>query len=154
MGCATVALGSLAGCTTFSEGTLPASTASLYPDRPGPSVIQGSRKQAIGSRNVPATFDELFDAAHKVAFQRGLDIDHEDRRNGKFSGKGYWQAICGAGPCKMQVTFAAYIGEIDPKPTSRLTLVLDRHGFMAWGGEDGAVNDFIIDVQKVLAAQR
>lgn len=144
----------LAGCGTFSEGTLPASTATLYPDRPGGEAVPGSRGRGTATRAMPATFEELFDAVQKAVFQKGLEVDHQDKRKGRMSGKGYWQTICGSGPCKMQVTFAAYIEEVDSKPTTRLTFILDRHGFMAWGGETGAANDFIIDVQKVLSAQR
>jgi hypothetical protein len=151
---AVAAITGLGGCSTFSEGTLPASTANFYPDRPGGAAVPGSRGRGTATRNMPATFDELFDAVHKAAFQKGLDVDNQDRKKGMLSGKGYWQTICGAGPCRMQVTFAAYIEEVDSKPTTRLTFVLDRHGFMAWGGEGNAANDFIIDVQKVLSAQR
>ena len=150
-----LALGALAGCGTMSDGTLPASTANLYPDEPSSAAVEGSRGRAIAKRKMQVLFEDLFDAAYKIASQKGLEIDHQNRDVGKLSGKGYWQWTCGGEPCKLPVTFAAYLepADCDGKEWD-LTFVLDRRGFQAWDGEDGIAQTFVMDVQKVVWAKR
>jgi hypothetical protein len=141
------------GC--FSAGTLPQSTANLYPQEPRQCSIPGSTGQAITSRTMPATFDELFDATIKIAFRRGLEVDYKDIKKGKLSGKGYWQHISGSGPVQLTVVFAAYIEEIDRRPTTKLTIVMDNLSYSDLGTKTRmlreAANNFVIDVQKLLA---
>lgn len=154
LACAALALGAWAG-GAIAQGTLPASTAKLYPDEPSSSVVEGSKGRAVAKRKIQALFEDLFAAAHKVALQKGLEVDHQDRDVGKLSGKGYWQSTCGGQPCKMPVTFAAYFepADCDAKEWD-LTFVLDRHGVQAGEGEDRIAQSFVTDMQKVIWAQR
>jgi hypothetical protein len=149
-------LGILGLVACSGPAPVPQSTASLYPDRPVEGVkVEGSRKQAVIYRSMPATFDEVFDASTKAAFQKGLEIDFKDRKRGRLSGKGSWQLICGAGPCTMQMAFAVYIQEIDSTPTTKITLYVDRISFTgSGGGEATAANNLIIEIQKIISAQR
>ena len=152
--CLALALGAFAG-GAMSEGTLPASTAKLYPDSPSASAVEGSKSRAVATRKIQVLYEDLFDAAHKVASQKGLEIDHQDRDAGKLSGKGYWRSSCGGKPCKTPVTFAAYFepADCDGKEWD-LTFVLDRHGLKVGDGEDGIAQAFVTDVQKVIWAKR
>jgi hypothetical protein len=139
----------------MSEGTLPASTANLYPDSPSASAVEGSKGRAVAKRKIQVLLEDLFDAAYKVASQKGLEIDHQDRDAGKLSGKGYWQSRCGGEPCNMPVTFAAYFEPADCDGTEwDLTFVLDRHGLKAWDGEEGMAQAFVSDVHKAVWAKR
>lgn len=139
----------------MSEGTLPASTANLYPDEPGLSAVEGSRGRAIGKVKMQVLFEDLFDATYKVASQKGLEIDHQNRDVGKLSGKGYWQSTCDGKPCKMPVTFAAYLEPADCDGIEwDLTFVLDRHDPRAWDGGEDIAQTFVVEVQKVVWARR
>lgn len=138
-----------------SEGTLPASTANLYPDSPSASAVAGSKGRAVAKRKIQVSLEALFDAASKVASKKGLHIDHQDRDAGKLSGKGFWQSNCGGHPCTMPVTFAAYFEPADCDGTEwDLTFVLDRHGPKAWDDGEGSAEAFVTDVQKVVWAKR
>jgi len=146
-------------CGCASVGTPPQSTANLYPEKPRESSIPGSGAQAIVSRTMPVTFDELFDATTKAAFHRGLDVDYKNMKEGKLSGKGVWQIVIpNWGPKQFPIVFAAYIEEIDQKPTTKLTIVMDYFDRSAQLNKksfvDRATSDFIIDVQKLLATLR
>ena len=152
--CAALALGAFAG-EAMSEGTLPASTANLYPDSLTALAVKGSEGRAIAKRTIQVNYEDLFDATTKVASQKGLEIDYRDRDNGKLSGKGYWQSTCRGKPCKIPVTFAAYFepADCDGKEWD-LTLVLDRRGLTVEGGEEGIAQAFVTDLQKVIWAKR
>ena len=150
--CAALALGAWAS-GTMAEGALPSSTANLYPYELNSSPVKGSKGRAVAATaELSVTFEDLIAATHKVASQKGLEIDHEDTDNGKLSGKGYWQGTCGGKPCKLPVTFAAYLEPAGCDGTDwRVSFVLDRYGVQAWdGGDDGIAQDFIRDFQKVV----
>jgi len=139
----------------MSEGTLPASTADLYPDSYSAAAVVGSKGRTVARQKIQVLLEDLFDAAHKVASGQGLEIDHQDRDAGKLSGKGYWKSTCGGEPCKVPVTFAAYFEPADCDGTEwDLTFVLDRHGPKAWDGGEGMAQAFVTDVQRVVWAQR
>jgi hypothetical protein len=152
--CATLALGAFAG-SALSQGALPASTAKLYPDSHSASPVKGSQARAVAKGKIQVDYDSLLGATHKVASQKGLKIDYEDKDNGILSGMGYWHANCGGEPCKLPVTFAAYFepADCDGKEWD-LTLVLDRHGPKAGDGEQGIAQTFLGDVQKAVWTKR
>lgn len=153
--CAALAFGAFAG-GAMAQGALPASTASLYPDSPSAtSAVQGSKARAVAKRMIQVDLEALIDATSKVASRNGLEIDHRDTDNGKLSGKGYWQSTCGGKPCKLPVTFAAYLepSDCDGKEWD-LTFVLDRHGLKAGGGEEALARAFVTDVQKLIWTKR
>ena len=153
--CAALALGVSAGAA-MAQGTLPVSTASLYPDSFGKALaVQGSKSQGVAKRTIQVDFEVLIDATYKVAAQKGLKIDHRDTDNGKLSGKGYWPSTCGGKPCKLPVTFAAYVepADCDGKEWD-LTFVLDRHGLKAGETEEGLAQAFVAGVQKAVWAKR
>jgi hypothetical protein len=123
----------------------------LYPNQPTPVKIKGSSKQFSSSRNFPFTFDDVFQAANDNAFRKGLIIEEKNEEAGTIVGNGYWQMICGAGPCGMNITYIIYVDEVDDNPTTRLTFLFDRYTITGWGGEAGVANDFLVEVQKILA---
>ena len=146
----TLAIGfvTLTGC--FTPAPL-RSGIGLYPAQPAPVKIKGSNKQFSASRIYPFNFDDVFQAAGDVAFRQGLVIEEKNEKTGTITGNGYWQTICGAGPCNMNITYVIYVDEVDDKPTSKLTFLFDRYTTTAWGGEAGVANKFLVEVQKILA---
>ena len=123
----------------------------LYPGQPAPVKISGSNKQFSSSRNFPFSFDDVFQAASDTAFEKGLIIEKKNEEAGTITGNGYWQLICGAGPCNMNITYIIYVDEVDDSPTTKLTFMFDRYTTTGWGGEAGVATKFLIAVQKKLA---
>lgn len=146
------------GCRLQGAHQFPQTGASLYPEVPGQCSIPGSTGQAIVSRNMPVTFDELFDVTYKAAFRKGLEVDYKDKKTGRLIGKGIWQYISRQGPAKLTIVFAAYIEEVDQKPTTKLTIVMDCMNIGTMGQASNMMNqfanDFVIDVQKLLATMQ
>jgi len=137
----------LSACAT---NPAPPSAIGLYGDSPGKQKVNGSRAQVVASRTFSYTYDDVFEAPQEGVFKKGLEVEKADKQTGKIIGSGWLQEICGAGPCLMSSTFAIYIEQISPEPKTRFEIVLDRHGFTAWGGEQKTVNNLLIEIQKVL----
>lgn len=148
-------LSAIAAASLFAAGcaTSPLQSAvGLYPSKPGPVNVKGSNKQVIESREYPYTFDDVFQAASDVIFRRGLIIEQKNKQAGTIVGNGHLEAVCGFGPCKMNITYILHVQEVNSKPTTRLTMTLDRHSLIAWGAESSEAIDILVDVQKHLAS--
>ena len=123
----------------------------LYPDNAKDLVkVKSSNTHYSAARDMPFTYDDVFQATADVLFSKGMIIEKQDREKGIILGKGSWPLMCGSGPCYMSLSFIAYIEEINDDPTTKLTFAIDRYGFSGNGGEVGIVTELMGSVQKML----
>jgi hypothetical protein len=126
----------------------PPSSVNLY--APSADGQHKARSTAKGqdSRIVSFSFDDVFEAANEAMFRRGLRIESKDENLGRITANGTYNCN---GPV-MNATLAVYVEQINKKPESRLTVVVDRYGINCWGGgEKSFANKIAQDVQKVLS---
>lgn len=140
----------LSGCIGLS--TVPSSVG-LYSNTPGPQEVDGSNVQVVETRTVSYNYEEVEEAISKSINMLGLKIESKDKKSGKYTGGGNWNAPGQITPCATPYTFAAYIEEIDNKPTTKLTLLVDRHSYCGAGysPEKILTNQIIGQFHKVLA---
>ena len=142
-----VAVFGLGGCAT----TTPPSSLGLYGDTAGPQAVKGSSAQAVVNRTVPYTAEEVRDAAETALFRKGLDVQENNVRKGRVTAAGAYQIMCSGGPCNVIITVAVYAKQISPKPSTRMTLLVDRHSWVGGGGGENTIATEIVgEIQKIL----
>jgi hypothetical protein len=107
------------------------------------------------------TFDEVFDAAKKAVFRKGLIIQVEDKKKGLLMGNGQVSRILGTlGPQMMSFTYSIKITEVSSEPVVQLNIMVDHfydHYFYAIFAAKGGHfahqlgNELLADVQKILS---
>ncbi len=132
----------LVSCTTFSPSQ-PPSAAGLYGPEPVKQEIPGSNAQAIVSRTVNYTHEEVLEAARTAMMRIGYNVQETDPGKGKIAGSKF----------NCTATAAIYVRQINPEPTSTFTIVLDVYDWMcsANDGEIGIADNLATEIQKVLS---
>jgi len=134
----------LAGCITA-----PPTSVGVYSTEPVAQTVRGSNAQAVLTRVLDFSKDEVYEAASKAMLRLGYNAEDKNPQLGRITGNGLFQ--CGGG-LTPPVTMALYARQISPKPETQLTIVLDRHDFQCWaGGENTAANQLLMEIQKVLS---
>lgn len=145
-----VAVFGLGGCATT-----PPSSVGLYGDTAGAQAVKGSSAQTVINRTVPYTAEEVRDAAEAALFRKGLNVEEKNASKGRVTAAGAYRSMCGAGPCNIIVTVAVYSKQISSKPSTRMTLLVDRHTFTGWGGGDSVIaNEIVGEIQKILTTYK
>jgi hypothetical protein len=103
------------------------SSIGLYGNVAGPQKVKGSSAQAVSTRTVNYDQADTVEAITKSFNMMGLDFEVRDDKTGICTGRGSWNAPGQVTPCTTPYTFAVYVKQIDNKPTSTLTVLIDRH---------------------------
>lgn len=134
----------LAGCASA-----PPSAANLYGPNPVSQKIPGSNAQGSAFRGVEFTSEEVYEATKSAMLRLGYNKEYENPEKTMLAASGYYD--CG-GSLKPPVTMAVYIEPIDARPTTKVTVIVDRHDYQCWGsGEVKAANQLVTEIQKVLS---
>jgi hypothetical protein len=147
---ASCAIITLNACST----TGPVSSIGLYGDIAGKQDVKGSRDQAVVTRSMPFTADEVMDATETALFRKGFNVEEKDAKKGRITASGMYQHICTAGPCIHSYTIAVYVKQTSPEPSTQLTLLADRHTMLIGVSPYTAANDFVSEIQKVLTTYK
>ena len=144
------ALIALIGC----GGKVAVPSIGLYGDTAGQQSVKGSREQAVVNRTLPYTTDEVLDAAETALFRKGFNVEEKNTAKGRLTASGMYRHICGNGPCDQAYTVAVYVKQTSPKPTTQLTLLLDR--YTGWAGFEvySVANEFAGEIQKILTTYK
>jgi hypothetical protein len=132
----------------------PVPSVGLYGDTAGQQDVKGSREQAMATRTMPYTADEVMDAAETALFRKGFNVEEKNAKKGRITASGMYQHICGSGPCMHSYTVAVYVKQTSPKPTTQLTVLTDRHSMLGGSNEYAVANDFAGEIQKVLTTYK
>jgi hypothetical protein len=130
----------------------PPSSIGLYTDNARAQSIKGSWFQE--ERTYPYTADEVREASQTALLRKGLSVEENDAKKGRITASGNYHALCGGGPCVVALTVAVYVEQISPKPLTKMTLFLDRHGMMGWGGGPLLSSEIITETQKILSTYK
>jgi hypothetical protein len=125
------------------------SVASLAPGAPNKDKDQ----QEEFTRIYQHTYDEVFQAALDAVERMGLtptDKD-KDKDKGTISGNGVYQQMTGVGPRNFKTTLDIHIETVSAKPETRLTINAHMQGVIGRTWEKTFKQNFLIEVQKVLA---
>lgn len=134
----------LSGCASA-----PPSTVGMYGPSPVAQSISGSNAQAIIYRVVNFTSEEVFEATKTAMLRLGYNTETIDPKLGMVTASGFYMN-CGGN--KPPITMAVYVKQMNKKPETKFTIILDRHDFQCWGaGESMAANDLASEIQKVLS---
>ena len=142
---------------SLCAGCFPSHISSVgqYGDGVSRQPAKGSHGQAVVTRSMPFTFDEVMDASEAALFRKGFPIEEKDRRKGFLSSsvrKGAWPQIFEG---NFVGTIAIYVKQTSPRPATEVTVVVDRY-VPVFGSvhENSAANILLGDIQKVLATYR
>ncbi len=136
----------LVGCLV---GAPPPSAVGLYGPNPELQDIPGSNGQGLVTRTVEFTSEEVYEATNTAMLRLGYDAEIKDKNKGMVAGSGFYEC---AGSLRPPVTMAIYIKQIDTNPTSKITVLVDRHDIQCWGtGETLAANQLVGEILKVLS---
>lgn len=134
----------LAGCTSA-----PPTSRGLYADEPVRSKVRGSNGQAMLTRAMDFSKDEVYEATAKAMLRLGYNAEDKNPTLGRITANGIFQ--CGAG-LMPPITLAAYIKQVSSQPETQVTLLVDRHDIQCWGGgETRAADALMVEIQKVLS---
>ena len=132
-----------------SCASAPPSVAGLYGPDPVSQSISGSNAQALINRVLEFTDEEVFEATKSAMLRLGYNTHGNELKKGMISANGYYE--CG-GSLRPPVTMAVYFKQLNTKPETKLTIILDRHDTQCWGsGESKAANQLATEIQKVLS---
>jgi len=130
--------------------SVPPSSIGLYKDQPG--RIKGSKAQASETRMVGSNAEEVADVIGKSFKMIGFDFESRNDKKGLYTGRGVWQAPGQTTKCTTPYTFAAYIRQIDSKPTTKLTVLIDRYNscYSVMNPEKILLNQVMENFTKIL----
>lgn len=133
-----------AGCSNA-----PPTSRGLYAKEPVPVKVRGSNAQALLTRVLDFSKDEVLEATAKAMLRLGYNAEDKDPALGRITANGIFQ--CGGG-LMPPITMAVYAKQISDQPETQVTVLLDRHDYQCWGvGETRAANELLAEIQKVLA---
>ena len=124
----------------------------------GSAPLKATDYQTTKSRVYNYTFDEVFDASVDAIMRTGYSVDVEDREAGLISGSGLNRRHGVNGPLSCNITYAIYVEEVNTKPRTKSTVIVDVHSstmFLWSAGPETSliVNSEISDqLQKILAS--
>ena len=134
----------LAGCLSNA----PPSVVGLYGPTPVKQDISGSNAQALVFRVVEFTGEEVFEATKSAMLRLGYNAEVKNEKAGMIAANGYYE--CGG--LRPPVTMAVYIKQINKKPESKFTVILDRHNWSCHsGGEELGANNLVREIQMILS---
>lgn len=134
----------LTGCSSA-----PPTSRGLYGNEPVPTKVRGSNAQALLTRVLDFSKDEVFEAASKAMLRLGYNAEDKNPSLGRITANGFFQ--CGGG-LMPPITMAVYLKQISAQPETQVTVLLDRHDFQCWGvGETRAADELLTEIQKVLS---
>lgn len=134
----------LSACTTR-----PPSTIGLYGSEPVAQKIPGSNAQAIVTRTVEFARGETFEAAKQAMLRLGYNVEEKNEKRGMLTANGDYHC---SGAARTPVTMAVHIQQINNKPETKFTIIMDRHNFECFGGgELRGANQLAQEIQKILS---
>lgn len=134
----------LAGCSSA-----PPTSRGLYGNEPVPAKVRGSNAQAMLTRVLDFSRDEVYEATSKAMLRLGYNAEDKNPSLGRITANGFFQ--CGGG-LMPPITMAVYMKQISSQPETQVTVLLDRHDFQCWGaGETRAADELLVEIQKVLS---
>lgn len=131
---------------------IPPSSVGLYRDLPGPQNVKGSQLQVVDTCVVNYNPEETAEAITKSFNLMGLNFESMDNKKGLYTGKGNWNAPGQATTCVTTYTFAAYVEQIDKKPTSKLTVLIDQQNWcgLVYSPARVLMNQVMANFSKIL----
>ena len=137
-----VTLATLIGCGSWA---FPPTTIGLYSDIAGPQSIKESVDQAVVERIYPYTASQVMDTAENTLVRMGYNIEEKDVKKGR---------ITGSFP-RVSKTVAIYVEQINPKPSTKLTLLVDTYNpWRTLGGGDTYAQRIVREIQRVLITHK
>lgn len=112
------------GCASYPERR---SALEVYDDRG--TRIANATDTYESSNTYPFTYNDVFDASHKVLFRNGFKIEREDRAKGVLQGSIIKNHVFSGGISPVPFTASLRIKEVSKDPRTRLDLTVDTH----WG---------------------
>ena len=100
----------------------PRSTAGLYAPQPVALQIRGSRAQALESRLLDFTGNEVYAAASAAISRLDYQIDEINPEGGLIAASRHYPC---AGAYRLELTLAVYVTAVDTFPTTRIDIQVD-----------------------------
>lgn len=100
----------------------PQSAAGLYAPKPVAQQIRGSRAQALESRLLDFTGDEVYAAASAAISSLDYQIDEINKKQGFIAASRHYPC---AGSYRLALTLALYVTAVDTFPTTKITIQMD-----------------------------
>jgi hypothetical protein len=106
------------------------------------------------TRTYGRTYDEVFQASQEAVERMGLFVKTQDKDKGTITGEGTYTPKGYTGPSKF--VFTINIKILNDKPETSATITAERKGgpLGREGGEARFRDEFLIELQKVLATYR
>src|SRR5208337_462606 len=118
--------------------------------KPGGARPAPPNKHQDSTKVYEHTYDEVFQACGEAIERMGLFVTAKDKDKGTISGGGKY-TVQGATTGTGQITFDLHIEAISTKPETRLTAHAQAKGILSKGYDWAFVDNFRVEVHKVLS---
>ncbi len=146
-----IAVASMAFLLSGCGSSVGPSAVGMYGPKPVKQKISGSNEQAIKSRILEFSSEDMYEATKTAMLRLGYQMDVRDEKNQMIAASGPYNCGAPAGPT--YITIAVYIKQQNMKPETKITVIVDRQTWICWdgGSPDRAANALLSEIQKVLS---